>query len=164
MKRYTLSELLRLPTLSNAQDSDLKIDRWDPKEGTGRRVWLLRDPDQPMVIVEEYDPDAVATPELGHATPPCGRWVERDRYAPEDGEEWTETYEVEVEATHPVVVESLLRSTWYAVRNDVIGGWSMTNVDKPVSQLDPRQGEVEIGDALSEEIATRIVTLHNQNL
>lgn len=55
---------------------------------------------------------------------------------------------------------------WYAVVNDVIGGWAICNVDKPCSQqsINPEDGEIEIADFIQEDVARYIVRLHNERL
>lgn len=56
----------------------------------------------------------------------------------------------------------LLQVPWYAVVNDTVGGFSLSNVDKPTSALDYRQGEVEIAWGVdTRAIAQHIADLHN---
>lgn len=50
---------------------------------------------------------------------------------------------------------------WYAVVDDCIGGWAISNVDKPTSEQYYRKGELELGSFLTEEMARYIVGLHN---
>lgn len=50
---------------------------------------------------------------------------------------------------------------WYVAVNDLVGGWSVSHVDKPLSQQDFRKGEGEIADFCSEAAAQHIVKLHN---
>lgn len=50
---------------------------------------------------------------------------------------------------------------WFAVVNDLIGGWAVSHVDKPLSQQDWEQGEGEIADFCTEAVARHIVDLHN---
>jgi hypothetical protein len=57
--------------------------------------------------------------------------------------------------------QDFLKKKWYVVPNDVIGGWSVTTVDKPVSALMPRAGEFEIVETISKETADHVVALHN---
>lgn len=56
---------------------------------------------------------------------------------------------------------SNLHVRWYVHPNDLVGGWSVNNVDKPVSQCDHTQGEMEVADFTTEEDAHHIVMLHN---
>lgn len=53
---------------------------------------------------------------------------------------------------------------WFPQSNDLIGGWCIMTADKPPSQCDFREGEVEIGCFLDEETARRIAGLHNTAL
>jgi hypothetical protein len=57
-----------------------------------------------------------------------------------------------------------LLKPWYVVPNDVIGGWSIASVDKPVSALLPHAREFEIMDCLDKSTAQHIVTMHNESL
>jgi hypothetical protein len=57
-----------------------------------------------------------------------------------------------------------LTQRWYAHPNDIIGGWSVLNVDTRVSQANHRRGEHELGTFMSEPIARHIVELHNAHL
>lgn len=84
--RHSLSDLITLPTLSNVDGSELKIDTQDAATATGRRVWLAGDEGGWLVIVEEWDPNRDhPAPNHNHATwYGAGAWVETDRYEPED--------------------------------------------------------------------------------
>lgn len=53
---------------------------------------------------------------------------------------------------------------WYAVTNDLIGGWSVATVDRPTSQMSRAEDERVIADFASERDARRIVALHNEDL
>lgn len=58
-----------------------------------------------------------------------------------------------------------LRVHWYPVVDDTIGGWAISNVDLPVSELDTRGGQhFTVGDFLSEDVARHICELHNGQL
>lgn len=59
---------------------------------------------------------------------------------------------------------NLLAERWYAVVNDLIGGWCIATADKPLSQHRPDDGVTFVGDFLSEEIARHVVELHNASL
>jgi hypothetical protein len=61
-------------------------------------------------------------------------------------------------------VSELLAQRWYVVVNDVVGGWSVCNVDKPISQQDPKNGEWEIADFVARDDAEAIVAEHNLRL
>lgn len=54
------------------------------------------------------------------------------------------------------------KETWYAVPNDLIGGWCIMTVDKPPSQCDWRGGELEIGWIMTKDDAIEIARLHNE--
>lgn len=56
------------------------------------------------------------------------------------------------------------RGEWFVHINDLIGGWSVNNVDKPISQCDASKGEWEIADFCAEEHAREIARLHNNTL
>ncbi len=58
-------------------------------------------------------------------------------------------------------VRELLAQRWYVVVNDVVGGWSVSNVDKPISQQDPKNGEWEIADFVTRDEAEAIAAEHN---
>jgi hypothetical protein len=57
----------------------------------------------------------------------------------------------------------ILDAEWYVVENDVIGGWAISTVNKPVSEIDPRSyGVYIVGEMLSLDTANHIVELHNR--
>lgn len=58
----------------------------------------------------------------------------------------------------------MVNQIWYVVVNDLIGGWSIGNVDKPLLQHDMLNGDRMIADVLSKELAEHIVELHNNEL
>jgi hypothetical protein len=62
---------------------------------------------------------------------------------------------------NPVTDEELHNCYWYAVVNDLIGGYNVANVNKPESQTNPQNGEFEIGCFMSEGSAKHIAELHN---
>jgi hypothetical protein len=53
---------------------------------------------------------------------------------------------------------------WYVVLDDLIGGYSISHVDKPLSQHDLLNGEGEIIDCLTREIADHVAALHNAHI
>lgn len=57
-----------------------------------------------------------------------------------------------------------MQQPWYAHANDLVGGWSVMNVDRPPSEADYRLGEYEIGSMWSEQTAKHVVELHNATL
>lgn len=64
-----------------------------------------------------------------------------------------------------VAVTGGLRARWYAVVNDLIGGWSVATADKPVGDLCADAGEFEIADvAGGEVVALHIADAHNASL
>jgi hypothetical protein len=58
----------------------------------------------------------------------------------------------------------ILDVPWYATINDLIGGWSVSNVDKPASLRDHREGDVAVADFMEKRCARHIVSLHNASL
>jgi hypothetical protein len=50
---------------------------------------------------------------------------------------------------------------WYPVVNDLVGGWAVSHVDKPLSEQDWRKGDGDIADFCSELVARHIADLHN---
>lgn len=52
-------------------------------------------------------------------------------------------------------------STWYLVINDLIGGYSIGNRDKPQSEYDFRAGDRIIADFMQEQDARAITALLN---
>lgn len=59
------------------------------------------------------------------------------------------------------VERSILYRRWYAVPNDLIGGWSITTIDVPLSSLDGA-ADWHVGDFLTERIARHVVDLHER--
>lgn len=53
---------------------------------------------------------------------------------------------------------------WYVQVDDLIGGWCVTNVNKPPSQLNWEIGEYEVASFVLEDVARHIAHLHNQSL
>jgi hypothetical protein len=58
--------------------------------------------------------------------------------------------------------DRLLFEPWYVVEDDVVGGWAIAMVNKPLSEILGR--EPVIGEMLTKELANYIVTLHNYRL
>lgn len=50
---------------------------------------------------------------------------------------------------------------WFVVINDVVGGWSVSNVDKPLSEQDHSKGEFELFECWDKDSAQYIVALHH---
>ena len=50
---------------------------------------------------------------------------------------------------------------WYAVLNDLIGGYSVATVDKPDSLHNVYEGDFEVGTFMTREAAQHIADLHN---
>lgn len=57
--------------------------------------------------------------------------------------------------------ENVLTQKWYAVTNDLIGGFAVANADKPCSALDHSAGEREIANFWSEQACRLVVAAHN---
>jgi hypothetical protein len=50
---------------------------------------------------------------------------------------------------------------WYLVLNDLIGGWSVGNRDRPQSTYDYRRGDAIVADFMDEDDATAVAALLN---
>jgi poly-beta-hydroxyalkanoate depolymerase len=50
---------------------------------------------------------------------------------------------------------------WYAVPNDLIGGYTVANVNKPDSQHNVYEGDFEVGTFMTLEVAQHIADIHN---
>lgn len=61
----------------------------------------------------------------------------------------------------PVTEDDLNESIWYVVVDDLVGGWAITTADTPTSQINPWNGEFEVGVFMLKEAAEHIVKLHN---
>jgi len=55
-----------------------------------------------------------------------------------------------------------LNVKWYAHPNDLIGGWSIMNCDKRISQAIIEAGDREIASFMGEDEARHMVQLHNR--
>lgn len=62
---------------------------------------------------------------------------------------------------NPVTDEERHNCYWYAVVDDLIGGYNVSNVNKPASQANVHENEFEIGCFMTKETAQHIVELHN---
>ena len=62
---------------------------------------------------------------------------------------------------NPITELELKECRWYAVVNDLIGGYAIATTNKPISEIDPYSGEFELGDFLTKEMAQHIADLHN---
>lgn len=62
---------------------------------------------------------------------------------------------------NPVTHEELMECYWYAVPNDLIGGYTVATVDKPDSLHNVYEGDFEIGTFMTLETAQHIAELHN---
>lgn len=59
--------------------------------------------------------------------------------------------------------EAMLTSEWFVVVDDLIGGWAVATVNKPLGDIDVRQlGVYVVAEMISKEIADYIVYLHEQ--
>ncbi len=82
-------------------------------------------------------------------------------YQPEPGVLLT-TIELRKQVEHlrslrgQALVLHLMRSYWYAMPNDLIGGWCIVPI-----RLPPSSGVIEIADFLDEQFARHIAALHN---
>lgn len=53
---------------------------------------------------------------------------------------------------------------WYVVVNDLVGGWAVSHIDKPLSLQRFQLGEGDLFDAVTKELAEYVVGLHNARL
>ncbi len=53
---------------------------------------------------------------------------------------------------------------WYAVPNDLIGGWAVATDDVPPSEHSRENGIVAVADCMDEPTARHIAALHNEAL
>lgn len=60
-------------------------------------------------------------------------------------------------AGHRPFRELFIYNRWYALRNDVIGGWCVMPANQP-----PSWGIPEVADFVSEQVASHIADLHNE--
>jgi len=61
----------------------------------------------------------------------------------------------------PITEVEILYCRWYAVIDDTIGGWSISNIDQSVATLNPYEGRFELGSFLTEYEAKHIAFVHN---
>jgi hypothetical protein len=61
----------------------------------------------------------------------------------------------------PITQEEVIHCYWYPVVDDTIGGWSISNVDLSVAELNPYEGRFELGSFLTESEAKHIAEIHN---
>lgn len=61
----------------------------------------------------------------------------------------------------PISDTEVLNCRWYAVIDDTIGGWAISNVDQSVADLNPYEGRFELGSFLTEVEARHIADVHN---
>jgi hypothetical protein len=62
------------------------------------------------------------------------------------------------------VFDDVRHVKWYAVPDDLIGGWAVSHVDKPLSEQDAKAGEGEIASFMDQQAAEYIANLHNTYL
>lgn len=62
---------------------------------------------------------------------------------------------------NPITTEELMQGYWYAVVDDTIGGFAISNVDEPVSQINPYEGKFELANFMDKGTAEHIAYLHN---
>lgn len=58
----------------------------------------------------------------------------------------------------------VLTERWYAVVNDLVGGWCVATVDMPLSEFGSSSTATFVGDFLTEGIARHVADLHNASL
>lgn len=57
--------------------------------------------------------------------------------------------------------EELTFCRWYAVVDDLIGGYSISNVNKTTSNADHFKGEYDFASFIDRDVAQHMVDLHN---
>lgn len=61
--------------------------------------------------------------------------------------------------------DEVLRHRWYVVVNDMIGGYAIATMDKPLSEIEGRFHEVVVvADMVGRDVAHYIAHLHNTHL
>ena len=71
-------------------------------------------------------------------------------------------YPKEPTMADPLTEAEILARWWYAVPDDMVGGWAIATLDKPTSQIEKFDGEsVPVDLVLTEGIARHIAGLHN---
>lgn len=63
--------------------------------------------------------------------------------------------------SNPVTTEELVNCYWYAVTDDLIGGYSIATVNKPESQIDVWREEFTVGTFMTLAAAQHIAKVHN---
>lgn len=59
-----------------------------------------------------------------------------------------------------LTAEGLLRVRWHVIVDDVIGGWSLSNVNLPASVQDPNRGDRYLAEFVFREHAAYVAKLH----
>jgi hypothetical protein len=62
---------------------------------------------------------------------------------------------------NPVTTEELVHCYWFAVQDDLIGGFSVATVNKPESQIDVWAEEFTVGTFMTLATAQHIADVHN---
>ncbi len=63
---------------------------------------------------------------------------------------------------NPLSLSEMQDCYWYAVENDLIGGYSVATVNKPESQLNVFNNEFVVGTFMTQELASHIAEAHNK--
>jgi hypothetical protein len=63
---------------------------------------------------------------------------------------------------NPITEQELLETRWYAVDNDLIGGYAVATVDKPESEHNVYEADYTVGTFMTKRCAEHIADLHNQ--
>jgi hypothetical protein len=63
-------------------------------------------------------------------------------------------------------MHEFMNRPWYAIIDDLIGGWAVATIDLPTSQIERRLSEefVVIDLCLDEDVARHVAELHNARL
>lgn len=60
--------------------------------------------------------------------------------------------------------DDFLSLKWYVVLDDIVGGWAVSTIDKPLSEMDYRKNERHWIECAVKEHAQYIVDLHNREI
>ncbi len=63
---------------------------------------------------------------------------------------------------NPLTLSEMQDCYWYAVENDLIGGYSIATVNKPESQMNVFDDEFVVGAFMTHDLAQHIADIHNQ--
>lgn len=62
----------------------------------------------------------------------------------------------------PLTEQEIIECYWYPVKDNLIGGWSVCNVNMPTSDMNVYEGQFELGSFMTEYQAKHIADVHNK--